>query len=55
MTLTKWFSKSRDAARIGALQMMDNALQMYMVSHTTLPMPDDYVTIKYSGEVLTYQ
>jgi hypothetical protein len=42
------FSKSRDAARIGALQMMDNALQMYMASHTTLPMPDDYVTIEYS-------
>jgi hypothetical protein len=55
MTFMEWFGKSRDASRIAALQNMSMALETYLASHTTFPMPDDYVEIKYSGEVLTYQ
>ena len=55
MTFMEWFSKSRDASRIAALQNMSMALETYLANHTTFPLPDDYVEIKYSWEVLTYQ
>ena len=31
------------------------ALETYLANHTTFPLPDDYVEIKYSWETLTYQ
>ena len=55
MTFMEWFSKSRDASRIAALQNMSMALETYLANHTTFPLPDDYVEIKYSWETVTYQ
>jgi len=55
MTFMQWFSKSRDASRIAALQNMSMVLETYLANHTTFPLPDDYVEVKYSWETLTYQ
>jgi len=48
MTFMQWFSKSRDASRIAALQNMAMALETNLARSTTFPMPDDYVEIQYS-------
>jgi len=48
MTFMQWFSKSRDASRIAALQNMAMALEVNLVRSTKYPEPDDYVQIQYS-------
>jgi len=48
MTFMEWFSKSRDASRIAALQNMSMALETNLARETTFPMPDDKMDIEYS-------
>lgn len=55
MTFMQWFGKWRDASRVAALQNMSMALETSMATHTTYPLPDNYVEIKYSGDVIWYQ
>ena len=55
MTFMQWFSKSRDASRVAALQNMSMALETYLYNHSTYPIPDNAVQITNSWELLTYQ
>lgn len=55
MTFMEWFWKSRDASRVAALQNMSTALETHLASHTSYPLPDNYITVKYSWEDLSYQ
>jgi len=55
MTFMEWFGKSRDASRIQALQNISTTLETYMFKHSKFPMPEDYVKVIYSWNILTYQ
>jgi len=50
-----WLSSSRDSARLWSLNVIMSALEMHIYKSATYPMPDNYVTITESGQIVSYQ
>ncbi|MEF2175797.1 MAG: prepilin-type N-terminal cleavage/methylation domain-containing protein [Candidatus Absconditabacteria bacterium] len=55
LLLTQWMSKGRDAQRISDLNVIQNALNIQITQADSLPIPDDYNTVTYTGEIVLYQ
>ncbi|MEF2176098.1 MAG: prepilin-type N-terminal cleavage/methylation domain-containing protein [Candidatus Absconditabacteria bacterium] len=55
LLLTQWMSKGRDAQRISDLNVIQNALNIQITQSDSLPIPDSYNTVTYTGEVVLYQ
>lgn len=52
----QWHTKeSRDVVRLTDLTNIDRWLELYNIKNSSLPMPDDYITIKVDWEVIWYQ
>ena len=55
MTFMQWFTKSRDASRVAAMQNMSMALETSLARETELPEPDNAIEIKSGSQTLFYQ
>ncbi|MEF2175520.1 MAG: prepilin-type N-terminal cleavage/methylation domain-containing protein [Candidatus Absconditabacteria bacterium] len=55
LLLTQWMSKGRDAQRISDLNVIQNALNIQITQSDSLPIPDGYNTVTYTGEIILYQ